>query len=121
MHEFWSRRWHQILRHTFMVMGGYPGEWLAGSAGRLFGAFLASGIFHELGFYLGGSPVDFRVILFFVLQAIGILAEKAYTAYTGRKVGGWLGFAWAALFVAVIGQVCSELISMTRVFVTMVN
>ena len=108
LHEFWSRRWHQILRHTFMIYGGYPGEWLAGGVGRLFGVFLASGIYHEVGFYLGGSSIDWKVIAFFVLQAVGILAEKSYTAYTGRRVGGWLGFSWAALFVVLLGQMCSE-------------
>ena len=108
LHEFWSRRWHQVLRHTFMVYGGYPGRWLAGDIGALFGVFCASGLFHEIGFYLGGQQIDWKVVAFFVLQAVGILAEKVYTAYTGRRAGGWLGTVWAVLFVLILGQMCSE-------------
>ncbi|KXN88083.1 hypothetical protein AN958_07542 [Leucoagaricus sp. SymC.cos] len=28
MHELWARRWHQLLRQTFLVYGGYPGKWV---------------------------------------------------------------------------------------------
>ncbi|KAJ3570098.1 hypothetical protein NP233_g4627 [Leucocoprinus birnbaumii] len=27
MHELWARRWHQLLRQTFLVYGAYPGKW----------------------------------------------------------------------------------------------
>ena len=74
----------------------------------MFGVFLASGLYHEIGFHLGGASFDWRVVGFFVLQAAGILLEKAYTMYTGKRVGGWSGFAWMLLFVVGLGQVCSK-------------
>ncbi|CDO70746.1 hypothetical protein BN946_scf184798.g61 [Trametes cinnabarina] len=108
LHEFWSKGWHQILRDTFLVIGGYPGRWIAGDVGMLFGTFIASGLFHEVGLYLGGAPFDARVLFFFVSQAFGILAEKLFKSVTGRSVGGWGGMLWAAIFVVGIGQMCSE-------------
>ena len=108
LHEFWSKRWHQVLRHTFLVMGGYPGRWLAGDVGMLFGTFLASGLFHELGFNLGGAPFDWKVTAYFAAQPFGILAEKAYRAYTGRRVSGWLGWCWAALWVVGLNEMASQ-------------
>ncbi|KAG6815738.1 hypothetical protein H0H87_011849 [Tephrocybe sp. NHM501043] len=47
MHKLWSKHWHQLLRQTFLVLGGYPGKWLAGDLGLLFGTFIASGLFHD--------------------------------------------------------------------------
>ena len=46
--------------------------------------------------------------MFFFLQAVGIMMEKAFGALTGRRVGGVLGFAWAALFILGLGQICSK-------------
>ncbi|KAJ8454025.1 hypothetical protein ONZ51_g13269 [Trametes cubensis] len=85
LHEFWSQQWHQLLRDTFLVMGGYPGRWIAGDLGLLFGTFLASGLFHEIGLYLGGAPIGPRVLIFFVAQAFGILTEKLYKSHTGKR------------------------------------
>ncbi|KAI0361930.1 hypothetical protein OH77DRAFT_1389701 [Trametes cingulata] len=108
LHEFWSKGWHQILRDTFLVLGGYPGRWIAGDLGMLFGTFIASGLFHEVGFYLGGESIDTAVIVFFVAQAFGILAEKLYKTSTGRRVGGWLGRMWVAVFLVGLGQLCTN-------------
>lgn len=108
LHDFWSKRWHQVLRNTFLILGGYPGRRLAGSTGMLFGTFIASGLFHEIGFHLGGAPLDPKVLLFFVAQAFGILGEKMYRAVTGKRVGGWGGTLWGAIFLLGIGQMCSK-------------
>lgn len=107
LHEFWAKRWHQCLRDPFLVFGGYPGRWLAGDVGMLFGTFLASGMFHEVGFYLGGMPMDLRVLGFFLAQAFGILAEKMYRAVTGGRIGGRGGGLWVVFVVLIIGQSCS--------------
>ncbi|KAI0637125.1 hypothetical protein C8Q77DRAFT_548612 [Trametes polyzona] len=108
LHEFWSKRWHQALRSIFLTMGGYPGKWIAGDVGMLFGTFLASGLFHELGFHLGGAPFDIKVLIFFVAQAVGILAEKTYRTITGRRVGGWMGTLWGSMFLLGLGQICTD-------------
>ncbi|KAI0670537.1 hypothetical protein C8Q78DRAFT_1191645 [Trametes maxima] len=108
LHEFWAKRWHQLLRDTFLVLGGYPAQYIAGNIGMLFGTFLASGLFHEVGFYLGGTPMDARVIVFFVSQAFGVLGEKLFKSITGKKIGGWGGTVWASIFVLGIGQICTD-------------
>lgn len=108
LHEFWSKRWHQALRHTFLVYGGYPGRCIAGDLGMLFGTFLASGLFHEIGLYLGGERMDPWVIFFFVAQPFGILMEKFYKKNTGKRVNGIIGAMSVMVFVGALGQICSE-------------
>ncbi|KAL1947968.1 hypothetical protein VTO73DRAFT_13692 [Trametes versicolor] len=108
LHEFWSKRWHQILRSVFLVMGGYPGRWIAGDVGMLFGTFLASGLYHEVSLCMGGAPFDMRVLVFFVAQAFGILVEKVFRRITGKRVGGWTGWLWGAIFLLGIGQLCTD-------------
>ena len=108
LHDFWSKQWHQVLRQTFLVYGGYPGQWVAGDLGMLFGTFLASGLFHEIGLYLAGEAIDPWVILFFLAQPVGILVEKLYKRHTGRRVGGLLGASTVIIFVVFLGQICSE-------------
>ena len=48
LHELWGKRWHQLLRRTFLVCGGYPGYWIAGNTGMILGSFFASGMFHQI-------------------------------------------------------------------------
>ncbi|KAI0637124.1 hypothetical protein C8Q77DRAFT_1215930 [Trametes polyzona] len=108
LHDFWAKAWHQSFRHTFLTMGGFVGGWLAGNVGMVFGCFLASGLFHEFGLMVAGKKFDPRVLVFFLLQAVGIALEKAFKSLTGRKVGGPLGFVWTAIFVLGFGQICTE-------------
>ncbi|KAJ3481403.1 hypothetical protein NLI96_g7681 [Meripilus lineatus] len=108
VHDFWARRWHQGLRRTFLVLGGYPGQWIAGRAGLIIGTFLASGLYHEWSMYLVNRGVDHRVTLFFAVQPIGLFIEKAFTRFTGRKVSGPFGWIWTFLFVVGTGQLCID-------------
>ena len=103
LHEFWGKSWHQILRHMFLSFGGYPGLWLGGRAGFALGTFFASGVYHPFAM----QTSDYRVVLFFVLQGVGILLEDAYRRRTGRKVGGAAGWCWTMFATAVLGQMCS--------------
>ena len=75
----------------------------------VFGTFLASALFHEIGIATTGVDMDRRVFLFFLLQAVGITMEKGFKMLIGRRVGGALGFGWAALFLLGFGQMCSKL------------
>ncbi len=108
LHEFWSQGWHQALRYTFLTYGGFPGRQLAGGIGMVFGTFLASALFHEIGIATTGVDMDRRVFAFFLIQAVGITVEKALRIFTGRRVGGVLGFVWAVLFIIGFGQMCSK-------------
>ncbi|TBU66006.1 hypothetical protein BD310DRAFT_943492 [Dichomitus squalens] len=108
LHEFWSKGWHQSLRYIFLTYGGFPGQWLAGNVGMVFGTFLASALFHEIGIATTGVAMDRRVFVFFLLQAVGITMERGFGMLTGRRVSGILGFAWAVLFVLGFGQMCTD-------------
>jgi hypothetical protein len=106
--DFWARRWHQVLRRTFMVMGGIPGGWIAGRAGVVMGTFLASGIFHELGAYAIGRGIDHRVTLFFTLQGVAVILEGLWQKTTGHRVQGWGGRIWAYLVMLPLAQMCCK-------------
>ncbi|KAF9511021.1 hypothetical protein BS47DRAFT_1205748 [Hydnum rufescens UP504] len=61
MHSFWARDWHQILRQTFLTLGGYPFQAIFGSSGLIWGAFLASGVLHIWALYvIGAAPTGTR-------------------------------------------------------------
>lgn len=107
VHEFWAKSWHQSFRYTFLTLDGFFGNWLSGGLGMVLGCFLASGLFHEFGLVVAGKELDPSVLAFFLLQAVGVLCEKAFKWLTGKKVGGPLGFVWTAMFVVGIGQICS--------------
>ncbi|KAH0832040.1 hypothetical protein J3R83DRAFT_12947 [Lanmaoa asiatica] len=104
LHIFWAKRWHQVLRQTFFVYGGFSGQWLAGSIGMLFGTFFASGMFHESSAYLLGKGFSWLVVLFFTLQAPLLLLEKLWRLTTRKKVGGIYGRLWVYFCVFVVAQ-----------------
>ncbi|KAI0031067.1 hypothetical protein K488DRAFT_79290 [Vararia minispora EC-137] len=104
LHEFWSRRWHQLLRQTFLVFGGWPGAAIAGDVGLVIGTFFASGMFHECTMYAMGREWDWRVPLFFVLQGFSVIGERVWRIVTGRRVDGWLGTLWVYIDIVVFGQ-----------------
>lgn len=110
LHELWSKRWHQLMRRSFIVAGGIPGQWVAGRAGRVLGTFIASGLYHDLAAYTLPGPMDFRPTLFFALQGVGVLLEDLYREITGRRVEGLAGRVWTYLFVIGFGQVCGTFI-----------
>lgn len=94
MHVFWSKRWHQLFRHTFLILGGYPGKWIAGDLGLFFGTFIASGLYHEGSIYTMGRGFDLTVLIFFTLQAPVLIMERMWKRLTGRRVGGLMGRIW---------------------------
>ncbi|EPQ54466.1 hypothetical protein GLOTRDRAFT_61585 [Gloeophyllum trabeum ATCC 11539] len=104
LHGFWARRWHQLFRQIFLVFGGYPGAWLAGNVGMVVGAFVASGLYHELAIYAMGRGLDHRVTIFFGLQGFMVILEKLWRMATGRRVGGWWGRLWCYFVIIVLGQ-----------------
>lgn len=120
LHEFWAKRWHQLLRQTFLVMGGYPLAFLfslispprlkktSKMAGFVLGTFTASGLYHYWAMYAMGRGSDIQCLLFFVAQAFGIGLERAWRGITGRRVGGWAGRVWVWLCVVGGIQWCSE-------------
>lgn len=104
LHSFWSKRWHQVLRETFFVLGGFPGKFIAGNLGMLFGTFIGSGLYHEFAAYTLGRGFDTLVPLFFALQAPLLLCEKGWCRYTGHRVGGLYGRLWVYFCMIILGQ-----------------
>lgn len=104
LHIFWAKRWHQVLRQTFFIYGGFTGQWLAGDIGMLFGTFFGSGTFHECAAYLLGKGFSWLVVLFFVLQAPLLLLEKLWRRITGKRVGGIYGRVWVYFCIFVVAQ-----------------
>ncbi|KAH7878094.1 uncharacterized protein C8R40DRAFT_1168138 [Lentinula edodes] len=94
MHVFWAKRWHQLLKRTFVVYGGIPGKWVAGNIGALLGTFIASGLFHECAIYAMGQGFDPVVPAFFALQGPILILERVWRIVTGKRVGGWIGRLW---------------------------
>ncbi|CDW97353.1 hypothetical protein [Sporisorium scitamineum] len=106
--EFWSKRWHQMLRVTFMTVGYWPvRDLLQPIAGRRFanmaaicGTFLVSGIIHELGRVAMVPGLAFTdVTLFFVMQPAAIFAEQFFEHCTGRRVRGFFGWLWSVVWI----------------------
>ena len=104
LHEFWAKRWHQLLRQTFLVFGGFPGRKIAGNVGLVLGTFLASGFFHECTILAMGREWDSRVPLFFLMQGGSVIGERIWKKTTGRRVGGFLGRLWVYVDIIILGQ-----------------
>lgn len=109
MHTFWGKNWHQVLRQTFMVFGGYPGKWLAGDYGMVFGAFLASGLFHSCTMYSAHQGFDYSAVVFFGSQGFVLVFERLWRQITGKRVGGWMGNLWVYFILFVCAQPMGEL------------
>jgi hypothetical protein len=93
--EFWSFRWHQFFRHVFVEFGVLPGAALFGRPGALVGAFVVSGVMHDVGMWGLGRGTEFCTVGgFFVLMGLGACAELGFRKVTGRRVGGLWGWAW---------------------------
>jgi hypothetical protein len=116
LHEFWAQRWHQLLRQTFLVFGGYPLSHLfrfnrvLSQVGLIIGTFLASGLFHNLSIYTMGQGTSHHITIFFVAQGFGLIAERLWRKFTGHRVGGWWGTIWVYLCIIGGGQLCSEFV-----------
>ena len=103
--DFWSRRWHQLFRRSFITLGGWPLSFLFGRVGYISGSFLASGIFHYITVVMFNGTVETWWMPFsFGMMAIGIVLEDVFASLMGRKVGGWKGWLWTMVWVLVWGS-----------------
>ena len=105
LRDFWSRRWHQLYKRAFVVLGSWPLAFVFGRPGYIFGGFLASGIFHHVVvLMLNGNVEMWCMFLSFGMMAAGIVLEDVFTALTGRQVGGWKGRLWLMAWMLVWGN-----------------
>ena len=97
--EFWSYRWHQALRHFFIVFGARPGGALLGAPGAVMGAFAVSAVLHHLGLWGLGHGMEFSTAGgFFLFMGLGAIMEDAFKRTTGLRVQGFLGWSWTMLW-----------------------
>ncbi|KAH9030383.1 hypothetical protein EDB84DRAFT_211478 [Lactarius hengduanensis] len=96
LHEFWSYRWHQLFRHTFVTFGARPGGALLGRPGALIGAFAVSGVMHfTTGVWGLGNGAEFGTAGgFFLLMGLGVAMEVGFRKVTGMRVGGFFWLLW---------------------------
>ncbi|KAJ9478749.1 MBOAT_2 domain-containing protein [Pseudozyma hubeiensis] len=126
--DFWSRRWHQTLRVTFMTVGYWPVRAaLIGVAGRriaimaaICGVFLVSGVFHDLATSatIPGFGIT-KITLFFAIQPIAMFGENMFEQWTGRKVQGFWGWLWAATWILGAAPILIEAFSMSGMLASM--
>ncbi|KAF9228192.1 hypothetical protein BS17DRAFT_763737 [Gyrodon lividus] len=102
--DLWGRRWHQMLRHMLLTLGGRPFGYLFGRPGGIIGAFLISGLFHDIEFRsIGRGGKSLVVIGFFMMNGVGIALERVWKGVYGRSVGGIWGWMWTFSWLALWG------------------
>ncbi|KAG8876339.1 hypothetical protein FRB97_004278 [Tulasnella sp. 331] len=106
--DYWSTKWHQVLRQSFLILGGFPGGFLFGVLGMVLGTFFASGLLHSWAFYGSGGHMDPAVMWSFTAQALGLICERAYYKITGKRVNGWVGRVCVIAGVFLGGQHCTD-------------
>lgn len=106
--EFWNKRWHQMYRRSFIVLGAKPflaifggGQSLVSRAAAVLGAFLVSGILHDWATWGMGCGTDPRAVLgFFLMNGVGVLLEECWRrSAPGREVRGWVGWVWTTAWL----------------------
>lgn len=107
--ELWGKRWHSLLRPAFVAMGYKPGYAILGEVGGIMGAFVVSGLLHDIGMWGYGKGTDpWCVVGFFWLQSAGIILEGIWRRVTGRRVRGVWGRLWTWTWVACTAHILAE-------------
>ncbi|KIJ05138.1 hypothetical protein PAXINDRAFT_122437 [Paxillus involutus ATCC 200175] len=102
--DFWGRRWHQFFRQTFIFLGGYPLSFVFGRVGHIFGTFFASAVFrHIILITLNGQTELWRMLVSFGMMALAVIGERVFRQWTGRKVGGLVGWTWTMAWLNLWG------------------
>ena len=87
--------------HAIIILWGWK-------AVAVIGAFLASGMYHELGSVAMGRAWDGRVVWFFLLHGSLVILERMWRKVSGKRVGGIYGTLWVYFWVIGVGQFCGE-------------
>ncbi|KAF8836142.1 hypothetical protein BDN67DRAFT_974572 [Paxillus ammoniavirescens] len=92
VNDFWGRR-------TF-ILGSHPFSLVFGRVGGVLGAFTTSAVLHHIAFMtINGQMELWRMIVSFGMMALAVIGERAFRQWTGRKVGGLVGWVWTMAWV----------------------
>jgi len=95
LRDLWGRRWHQLFQELFISLGSRPANRIFGRPAGVIGAFLVSGVLHDVRLRVMGEGVDPRVTYgFFVFHGLAVIAEVVWKKKMKRDVGGWAGWVW---------------------------
>ncbi|KIY70964.1 hypothetical protein CYLTODRAFT_487607 [Cylindrobasidium torrendii FP15055 ss-10] len=94
--ELWGRRWHKYTRDFCTRTFGELFASIFGRPGFVFGTFLISGIWHDLGTWGANRRTGICCFWtpFFVMNGVGVSMEECWYKVTGRRVGGLPGLLW---------------------------
>ncbi len=98
--EFWGQRWNSGFRTMSHAWVFRPLQVRFGPVPATLGAFLASGLSHELVISVPARAGYGLPTAYFLAQGLGVIVERSETGKRfglGRGIRGWL---WAALFAA---------------------
>ncbi len=98
--EFWGKRWNLGFRQLSHALVFRPLQKRFGAAPATLGAFLASGLIHELVISVPARAGYGFPTAYFLAQGFGVLAERSET---GKRLGlgrGIRGLLWTALIAA---------------------
>lgn len=107
--ELWGRRWHQMMRDMVLTLGAQPFSLLFGRLGGILGAFVVSGIFHDIELRSGGRGGDAVALVgFWVMNGVGIVSERVWMRTTGWSVRGVWGRVWMVGWLLLWGVPMAE-------------
>ncbi|EIW74081.1 hypothetical protein CONPUDRAFT_133484 [Coniophora puteana RWD-64-598 SS2] len=98
LRELWSQRWHQLFQELFISLGSRPTNRVFGRPAGIIGAFLVSGVLHDVRLRGMGEGVDPKVTYgFFVFHGLAVIAEVVWKEKMKKDVGGWAGWVWTVI------------------------
>lgn len=97
--EFWGRRWNTAFRDLAYRFLFRPLQSVLGASWAVLIGFLFSGIVHDLVISLPAGGGYGGPTVYFLLQAVGLLAERSSPASRFGLRNGWAG--WLSTFVVV--------------------
>ncbi|KAF8916088.1 hypothetical protein CPB85DRAFT_1251117 [Mucidula mucida] len=108
--SFWSRRWHQLFRQTFISVCGAPVFAMATKLGfskaqaklvSLVSVFGLSAVLHWLGIWAMGHGASWwHTGGFFMANCVGVVLESIWRNLVGRHTGRlWNAAGWIWTFV----------------------
>ncbi|KZS92546.1 hypothetical protein SISNIDRAFT_429221 [Sistotremastrum niveocremeum HHB9708] len=107
--DYWGKRWHQLFRRNFLIIGGKPMHFLFGKIGGAFGVFLVSALLHDLGMWCMGRGMEFETVgVYFLIQGLGMVIEAAIEAQSGIKFSGRWGKLWVYAWVVPSANILSD-------------